>query len=721
MKHLKFTLLICLFAAQTGFAQKKIELNEIWDGTFRTQVMQSTNAMPKSNQFSRIEQLPSGAQVINIYDFKSLEKTKTAFDNSLFKNIESIDDYSFDKKEEQLLIGTNSRPIYRRSLLADYYIYNIKTGELTPVANHSVMAPAFSNDGTKVAYAHKNNLFIYDIASKKTTQITQDGSKNQIINGISDWVYEEEFGIVRMFEWSKNGDKIAYIKFDESQVPEYSMDVYGTDLYPSQDKFKYPKAGEKNAEVSLYIYDIQNNSSLQVDLSEFNDFYIPRIKWTNDNQYLSAQVINRHQNDIKLYFIDGNTQAKTLILNETDQAYVDIHDVNFFDDNQFIWTSERDGYNHLYHYDKNGKLINQVTNGSWEVTNYYGIDSKTKTLFYQSVERGSIYRDIYAINLNGKNKKQLSSELGTNNAVFSPDFDLYINTYSSVKTAPVYTLNKAQSGKIIKEILNNKKLENALKEYQLPEKEFIEIPAADGTPLNAWILKPVDFNPNKEYPVFMYQYSGPGSQQVADKWLDSNDYWHAMLTQKGYIVVTVDGRGTGFKGADFKKITQYELGKYEVEDQIETAKYLGKMPYVNADRIGIWGWSYGGFMSTNCILKGNDIFKAAIAVAPVINWRYYDSIYTERYMKTPQEKPTGYDSNSPFFFADQLKGRFLLIHGTADDNVHVQNSMAMIEALVQNNKDFDWLIYPDKNHGIYGGNTRLQLYTKMTNFILNNL
>lgn len=721
MKYLKIALFIGLFTTQTGFSQKQIELKEIWDGTFRTQLMQSVNTMPKSNQFSRIEQLPSETQVINVYDFKSLEKTKTVFDNTLFKDIRSIDDYSFDNNEEQLLIGTNSRPIYRRSFLADYYIYDLKKGELTPIANHPVMAPTFSNDGTKIAYAHRNNLFIYDIAGKTTTQITHDGSKNQIINGISDWVYEEEFSIVKMFEWSKDGDKIAYIKFDESQVPEYSMNVYGTGLYPSQDKFKYPKAGEKNAEVSLYIYEIESNSSHPVDLSEFKDFYIPRIKWTNDNQYLSAQIVNRHQNDIKLYFIDGSTQAKKLVLNETDKTYIDIHDVNFFDDNHFIWMSERDGYNHLYHYDKTGKLVNQVTNGSWEVTDYYGIDSKTKTLFYQSVERGSLFRDIYSINLNGKNKQQLSMQQGTNNAVFSPDFDLYIHTYSSTKTAPVYSLNDTRSGKVIKEILNNKKLENTLKEYQLPEKEFIQIPSADGTPLNAWLLKPIDFDPNKQYPLLMYQYSGPGSQQVADKWLDANDYWHAMLTQKGYIIVTVDGRGTGFRGTDFKKVTQYELGKYEVEDQIEAAKYFGKMPYINADRIGIWGWSYGGFMSTNCLFQANDVFKMAIAVAPVTSWRFYDTVYTERFMTTPQENPGGYDNNSPITHAEKLTGNYLLIHGTADDNVHVQNAMVLINKLVSLNKDFDWLIYPDKNHGIYGGKTREQLYTKMTNYLLEKL
>lgn len=721
MKHLNLTLLFCIIATQIGLAQKQIAQEEIWNGTFRTKVMQSVNSMEKSNQYSRIERVAKDHQEINLYNFETLEKAKTIFSTSAFKDIKSIDTYIFDHKEEQLLIGTNTTPIYRRSALTDFYLFNPTKNSLVKIADHKISEPTFSNDGSKIAYAYQNNLYIYDIASQKTQQITNDGKKNHIINGISDWVYEEEFGIVRMFDWNKNGDKIAYIKFDETDVPEYSMDVYGTGLYPTQDKFKYPKAGEKNSLVSIHIYDVKSNQTSKIDLSEFNDFYIPRIKWTNDNQYLSAQIINRHQNDLKVFFIDGNTLSKKLILNETDKAYVDVATLSFLDNNDFVWLSERDGHNHLYYYNKEGKLVNQITKGNWEVTDYYGIDTKSKKLYFQSVEEGSIYRGVYSIDLNGKNKKKLSEKLGTNRAIFSPNFEQFINVYSSSTVAPTYTLQQSKTGKVVKEILNNKELESKLVDYNLPTKEFIQIPTVNGLQLNAWVMKPKDFDPAKKYPVFMYQYSGPGSQQVADKWLDSNDYWHAMLTQKGYIVVTVDGRGTGFRGAEFKKMTQNQLGRYEVDDQIIAAKYLGQQSYVDASRIGIWGWSYGGFMSSNAILQGNDVFKLAIAVAPVINWRYYDSIYTERYMTTPQENQAGYDDNSPITHASKLKGRYLLVHGTADDNVHVQNAMAMIEALVQENKDFDWLIYPDKNHGISGGNTRLQLYTKMTNFILNNL
>lgn len=452
-----------------------------------------------------------------------------------------------------------------------------------------------------------------------------------------------------------------------------------------------------------------------------NPYYIPRIKWTNESNILSVRTLNRHQNELDLIFYNAANNTSELILKETDKAYVDVtDDLTFLADNSFIWTSEKSGHNHIYHYSKTGKLINQVTSGNWEVTSYYGYDVKSKQIFYQSVENGSIIRDVYTIGLNGKNKKRLSAEIGTNSAKFSANFSLFINTYSSITTPPRYTLHRSKDGKMLKEIVNNTPVLEKLMEFGVTPKEFSTI-SVNGYDLNMWTIKPNDFNPDKKYPVLMFQYSGPGSQQVANRWYSGNDYWHFMLAQQGYIVVCVDGRGTGFKGAKFKKITQKELGKFEVEDQIAAAKKLGELPYVDANRIGIWGWSYGGFMSSNAILKGNEVFKAAIAVAPVTSWRFYDTVYTERYMTTPQENPSGYDQNSPIYHVDKLKGNYLLIHGSADDNVHVQNTMVMIEALVQANKQFEWAIYPDKNHGIYGGNTRIQLYTKMTEFLKENL
>lgn len=704
-------------------AQQKISVEEIYGGAFRAENMEELFAMKNTNQYAVLNfDRSTRSMQIDLHDFATLQKVATIIDTKKFSELsDGIDSFVFSADEKQLLLANNTNPIFRHSFTADYFLYNLSTQKLTKVLEQ-VQEPTFSPDGTKIGFAKANNLYIFDVASGKTTQVTTDGKKNSIINGITDWVYEEEFAFVRAYDWSADSKKLAYIRFDETEVPEFSMNIYKKDLYPTVETFKYPKAGEKNALVSLHLYDLASNTAKTVNLSNYNDFYIARLKWTNDPNVLSAQVLNRHQDNLDLLFIDGNTATAKVVLNEKDKAYVDVTDnLTFLKDNSFIWTSEKDGYNHIYLYDKTGKLKNQITKGPWEVTAYYGFDEKNKIVFYQSVENGSIVRDVYRIGLDGKNKVKLSNQIGTNNATFSPNFQYFINSYSSASQPTVHTLNYAKDGKVIQTIIDNKTLAEKVKKYDLPTKEFFVLTTEKGHKLNAWMIKPKDFDPSKKYPVFMFQYSGPGSQQVANQWLNANDYWFMMLSQQGYIVACVDGRGTGFKGADFKKCTQKALGKYEVEDQIDAAKVIGNYPYVDKSRIGIFGWSYGGFMSSNCLFKGADVFKMAIAVAPVTNWRFYDSIYTERYMQTPQENASGYDDNSPINHVSKLKGKFLLIHGTADDNVHVQNSMQMIEALVQANKQFDWAIYPDKNHGIYGGKTRIQLYNKMTTFIKENL
>lgn len=724
MNYLKQSLFLFLLAIVPAAAQQNLTLQEIWGGAFRAQGMDELQAMKNTNQYTVLNyDRRSSSATIDLYDFATLEKVSTLLDSKNHKELANgFDSYTFSADEKKMLIATGSEQIFRHSFTADYYIYDMAAKSLTKLTAYKVQEPTFSVDGSKVAYALENNLYVYDIATKKVDQVTTDGRKNAIINGITDWVYEEEFSFVKAYDWNASGDKIAYIRFDESQVPEFSMDMFGKSLYPTQYVFKYPKAGEKNAVVSLHIYDVKAGTSKEIKLGNYNDFYIPRIKWTNDAQTLSVQVLNRHQNNLDLIFVNGATGAAKVVLNEKDKAYVDITDnLTFLNDNSFIWTSEKDGYNHIYHYSNAGKLINQITKGNWEVTNYYGFDKKSGNIFYQSVENGSINRDVYRISLNGKNKVRLTPKTGTNSATFSPNFDYFINSFSSAQEPASYALHNSKDGKQVKSIVNNDALKAKLEKYNLPVKEFTVITTEKGHQLNAWMIKPKNFDPNKKYPLFMYQYSGPGSQQVNNDWNGYDDYWFMMLAQQGYIVACVDGRGTGFKGAAFKKVTYKELGKYEVEDQIDAAKFFGKYSYIDASRIGIFGWSYGGFMSSNCILKGNDVFKMAIAVAPVTNWRFYDSVYTERFMQLPQENASGYDDNSPINHVSKLKGSYLLIHGSADDNVHVQNSMRMIEALVQANKQFDWAIYPDKNHGIYGGPTRLQLYTKMTNFIKEKL
>ncbi|WP_140486067.1 S9 family peptidase [Flavobacterium sp. GSA192] len=703
--------------------QQKITVESIYRGMFRTQDMDELHSLKKTNQYTVLNYNQAAQSThIDLFDFATLQKTATIIDTKDHKDMPTIDSYTFDSNEKMLLLACNSSPIYRRSSTADYYLYDISKKELTLLFDFQIQEATFSPDGAKIAFVRENNLYVYDIASKTTSQITTDGKKNVIINGICDWVYEEEFEFVRAFDWSADSKKIAYIRFDESQVPEFSMNIFGQQLYPVNQTFKYPKAGEKNSEVSLHIFDVVSKDSKTVDLSNYSDFYIARMRWTNDANVLSAQILNRHQDNLDLLFIDGNSAAKKVVLNEKDKAYVGItNNLTFLKDNSFIWTSEKDGFNHIYYYDKTGKLKNQVTKGNWEVTAFYGLDEKTNTIFYQSTENGSINRGVYKIGLKGNKKVALSNQLGTNEATFSPNFDYYIRTFSSASQPTTYTLNEVKSAKELKVIENNAALSNSLKGFNLPTKEFFVLKTDKGNELNAWIIKPKDFDASRKYPVFMTQYSGPGSQQVANKWNSLDDYWCLMLSQEGYIIVCVDGRGTGYKGAEFKKVTQLQLGKYEVEDQIDAAKVIGNYPYVDKSRIGIFGWSYGGFMASNCILKGNDIFKMAIAVAPVTNWRFYDSVYTERYMHTPQENASGYDDNSPINFANRLKGKYLLIHGSADDNVHVQNSMEMMNALIKSNKQFDSQIYPDCNHGIYGGMTRIQLFNKMTNFIKENL
>jgi len=720
----KITFLFLLFFVCV-FGQQKITVEAIYTGEFQAKGMDELQSMKNSNQYTVLNFDENARSMqIDLFDFATLKKVVTLIDTkNQSKLLGGIDSYSFSSDEKKILIANNTNQIYRHSFTADYFLYNIETKELTEILEQA-QEPTFSPDGKQIAYAKENNLFIYDIATQTNSQITIDGKKNSIINGITDWVYEEEFAFVRAFDWSKDSKKIAFIRFDESQVPEFSMSIFAKDLYPKIESFKYPKAGEKNSLVSLHLYDVDSKTTKNVDLSQYNDFYIPRIEWTNDSNILSAKVLNRHQNNLDLLFVDGNTAATKVVLNEKNNAYIDYVDTDnltFLKDNSFIWTSEKDGFNHIYVYDKTGKLEYQVTKGNWEVTKYYGFDEKTNTIFYQSTENGSINRDVFRINLSGKNKVRLSQNVGTTAATFSPNFQYYISTFSSATQPSIYSLNESKTGKQIQVIENNEELATKLKSYNLPAKEFFVLKTEKGNELNAWIMKPKDFDASKKYPVFMYQYSGPGSQQVNNEWGSYDDYWFMMLAQQGFIVACVDGRGTGFKGADFKKITYKQLGKYEVEDQIDVAKVIGNYPYVDKSRIGIWGWSYGGFMASNCILKGNDVFKMAIAVAPVTNWRFYDSVYTERYMQTPQENPRGYDDNSPINFANKLKGKFLLIHGSGDDNVHVQNSMQMMEALIQANKQFDSQIYPDKNHGIYGGMTRIQLFNKMTNFINTNL
>ncbi|SFR52386.1 S9 family peptidase [Maribacter stanieri] len=715
-----FALILLSFSVFTWAQEKQIEISEIYQGAFRTEGMDALRSMKNGTQYTvlnrnRFNQITT----VDKYDYKTLNKVSTIVSSADLQGISSFSAYSFSDDERKMILSTEIEPIFRHSTLGIFYVYDIDAKEVIRISDAKIQEPTLSPDGKKVAYVKDNNIYLFNIATGETKQVTVDGVKNEIINGVTDWVYEEEFAFVRAFEWNADGSKIAFLRFDETNVPEFSMDVYGTGLYQQPHVFKYPKAGENNSIVTLHLLDVASGAITAVDLNDA--YYIPRIKWKNHKNMLSVQTLNRHQNHLTMYSIDAKKGDVSVLLEEKDDAYVDITDnLTFLEDDSFIWSSEKDGWNHIYLYGEDGSLMNQITKGDWEVTKYYGYDQNEDKIYYQSTENGSINRGVYNISSGGDDKKALAVTEGTNNASFSADFTYFINTFSSAEMPPMYTLHQAINGKKVKDIKDNKQLLEKLNGYAVSPKEFSTI-SINGNDLNMYMIKPKDFDPAKKYPLFMYQYSGPGSQNVSNSWMGANDYWHQMLVSEGYIVACVDGRGTGLKGRDFKKVTQKELGKYEVEDQIAAAKKLSDLAYVDEQRTGIWGWSYGGFMSTNCILKGNDTFEMAIAVAPVTSWAFYDTIYTERYMQTPQENPSGYDDNSPFNYPQLLEGDYLLIHGTGDDNVHVQNSMRMIEALIQADKQFDWGIYPDKNHGIYGGNTRIHLYNKMTNFIKENL
>ncbi|MFD0931924.1 S9 family peptidase [Psychroflexus salinarum] len=729
MKSQKFILnLLVVFLTSSiasVYAQTKdITLEDIWSGEFSQERMQNLQSLKDGKSYivqdyDRVSQ----DMKVEIFSYKTGEKTGTLLSSKAIPGLSVFQTFQLSDDESKVILGTNVESIFRRSTRGIFYVYDLESKELVKIDEEMIQSPTFSPEGSKVGYVKNNNIFFKDIKTNSIVKVTTDGEKNKIINGVTDWVYEEEFSFVRAFEWNPSGTKIAYLKFDESNVPEFSMDLYGNygqSLYPKQDVFKYPKAGEENAKVSLHLFDINSRRNSKIELGNYE--YLPRLEWTQDEDLFSIQTLNRYQNELKLYLVNAETNEPKLVLTEKDNAYVDVtDDLTFLNNNSFIWTSEKDGWKHIYHYAENGNLINQVTSGAWEVTNYYGFDDKSGRIYFQSTENGSVNRDVFSVLANGKNKLRLTRKTGTNRADFSADFTYFVNTFTNTKTPAVYTLHKASNGELVREIKDNSALLNKLDNYNISPKELSTI-NVNGNELNTWMIKPPNYNPENSYPLLMFQYSGPGSQSVSNTFFGTNDYWYQMLAQQGYIVACVDGRGTGYKGRDFKKVTQKELGKFELEDQISAAKLFGGRDYIDADRIGIWGWSYGGFMASNAMFQANDVFKAAIAVAPVTSWRFYDTVYTERYMTTPQENPSGYDDNSPISHVDKFdKGNYLLVHGSADDNVHVQNTMQLIEALVQANKQFDWRIYPDKNHGIYGGNTRLHLYTLMTKFIKENL
>ena len=703
-------------------AQKQLTVNQIWKDNFSPNRMESLKSMKNGNKYSVIDiDLKNRESKIIFKDFDSFENQEIVLDSKNELLVPFFTSYKFSNDEQKILISTEEDRIYRRSTRSIYWVYDRIDKSIKMIFNKKIQEPTFSPDGEKVAFVFNRNLLIKNLKDDTIIQVTQDGNE-QTINGITDWVYEEEFGFVKAFEWNSDSSKIVFLRFDESKVPVFSMDIYGEDLYQYQYKFRYPKAGESNSEVSIHLFDFNSNKTIQLLLKDnLSPYYIPRIKFTNNPSLLTVQTVNRKQNHLQLHLVNLQMNTSKVLIEEKSKTYIDIkNNLNFLNNNNFFWLSERDGYNHIYQYLFKRDILNQITTGKWEVTTLYKYNSQTKEIYFGAAKYSSIERGVYSIDSNGNNLRTLTQESGYNGATFNYNGSKFIHSYSDEKTPPKYFLRLTKDGSKLKALLHNNILRDQLKQYNLPNKEFMQMRINDQD-LNAYLIKPKDFDPLKRYPLLLFQYSGPGSQQVTNRWGNNRDLWHKMLTQKGYIIACVDGRGTGFKGEHFKKMTYLKLGKLETQDQISVAKKLSKLPYIDEGRTGIWGWSYGGHMATHSLLLGNDVFEMAIAVAPVTNWRFYDTIYTERFMRTPQENPEGYDLNSPINYTDRLKGKYLLIHGSGDDNVHVQNSMRMIQALIDSNKQFEWMIYPDKNHGIYGGNTQIHLYSKMTNFIKNNL
>ncbi len=714
MKKILILCALCASAFNYTIAQE-ITLEDIWTkGTFNAKGVSGFNSMNDGRYYSALDKFEN----IIKYAFADGNVVDTIL-RKADVNISGFS-YSFSDNEQKILLQNNFKQIYRHSFAANIYVYDVASKRLTQPITEQVMLAEFAPDGNKLAYVKNNNLFVFDLSTNKETQITTDGKTNSIINGATDWVYEEEFALSKGFYWNKNGTQLAYYKFDESAVREFNMPMYGK-LYPEDYKFKYPKAGEANSVVKIYVFDINTLLTKIINIGEETDIYIPRIQWTQDANILCLQRMNRLQNKLELLLANTTNASTQTIYTEENKAYIDVPEITFMADGKsFIINSEKSGWNHLYHYNVNGKLIKQITQGNWDVDQFYGINPKTKTLYISTSEINSTERYVYAIGIDGKNKKQLTARKGWNSATFNADFSYFMLSNSSINTPSYYALCNAD-GKEVRVLEDNKALVNKLQQYPIANAEMVTYKNAYGENLNAFIIKPKQFDANKKHPVLMYVYGGPGHQLAVNRWMGGNYFWYQMLAAKGYIIVCVDGRGTGFKGEAFKKVTYLQLGKYEIEDQIFVAKELGKLPYVDASRIGIWGWSFGGYMSSLGISKGADVFKTAIAVAPVTNWKYYDNIYTERFMRTPQENGTNYDDNSPINHVEKIKGNYLIIHGTADDNVHFQNAVEMVNAMINKGVKFDSEFYPNKNHGIGGAKTRLHLYERMTRYILEKL
>lgn len=733
MKRFFTLLLLAIFV--TGIqAQQKVTLRDIAQGTYRAQGISGLKPMLDGEHYTQIS---SDHKRIVKYSFKTGEEVGTLFDVTTARDcdLKSFDDYILSPDEKLILIQTETKPIYRHSFTAVYYIYNVKNNKMEPLSNNGPQqVPLFSPDGNQIAFVRNNNIYLVKLLfGNSESQVTKDGEYNHVLNGIPDWVYEEEFSFNRAFDFSADSKMIAYVRFDESAVPMFSFPWYkglapektSYATYPGAYEYKYPKAGEVNSKVSVHTYDIKSHVTRKMDLQIDSDGYIPRIKFTSDPEKLAIMTLNRHQNRLDLYMANPRSGLCKVAIRDEAEQYIKesaYSNIKFYPEH-IVMMSEKDGYNHLYLYTIAGNLVKQITKGQFEVTSFLGWDQKANVFYYASNEGSPLRTAIYKIDGKGK-KTKLSTRTGSNSAIFSTNQKYYINTFSNISTPTLITLNDNR-GKELTTLVDNSKLKAQTAQLNMPQKEFFTFRTSSGVELNGWMMKPANFNANKKYPVILHQYSGPGSQQVIDRWgigsFGDGGLFEAYMCDKGYIMVCVDGRGTGGRGAAFEKCTYLQLGVKEAEDQVETARYLGTLPYIDGKRIGIWGWSFGGYNTLMSMSDGSGAFKAGVAIAAPSDWRFYDTVYTERFMRTPKENAEGYDAGSAIKRAPQLKGSLLLIHGTADDNVHYQNCAEYSEALVQAGIQFDMQVYTNRNHGIFGGKTREHLMNRVANFFIQNL
>lgn len=722
-KHIPILLFIFAAVFQAE-AQKKLSVSDIYTNrTFSSKNVTGLKWHPDGKSFS-FTKYDAETKSMNIL----LHNTASGDESVLVQGSElkapgsedkiTLSNYEWSPTGKQLMI-TGVLPARSLKSGGTFYLYDIEKKSVTVevASEQAQINMQYSPDGKKIAFSRGHNLFVYDVASKTEKQLTFDGN-DVVLNGVFDWVYEEEFSIIQAYAWSEDSRHIAYWKLDQTNVPEIKIQKWDS-LYLNSIDMRYPKAGAHNSLVSIGVYDLKNNSNVFMDLGAEKDIYVARIAFNPFSGDLWMQRLNRLQNRNDILAGNPSTGKTKIVFSETDPAWVDVHDDLYFTGKDgFLWTSERDGFNHIYYFDNNGKLIRQLTKGSWEVAEIKGYDAATKRVFFTSNERSTRYRDLYSVKIDGSDKKRLTAEAGYHDVTMPDDCSNFIDRYSTANALTTTTLYSNTGNKI--KVLAESDM-SVFADYNLSSMEFLTFKTSDGQELQASMIKPQDFDPAKKYPVLIFTYGGPGSQIVWDRWGGSNFLWHQMLAQNGYIIFAVDNRGTGGKGKAFKNVVYKDLGNFEVQDQIEAAKWLGAQSFVDANRIGIWGWSYGGYNSALTLMKGADYFRAAISVAPVTHWKFYDTIYTERYMSTPQLNPEGYENSAVLTHTNKLKGKLLLVHGTGDDNVHFQNAVKLAEKLISEDKPFQTMFYPEKDHGIYGGKTRQHLYNMMTEFIMGNL